>query len=112
MEILKKNLESLKLLSDCKKKIRNNIIKKGKRDLILSINECVVNTLNGNVKLTTDEKEKLKKFKYTLRNLLKKKSISKKKQILIQQGGFLQVLLPSAITLIGTIIEHLVNRKK
>ena len=112
MEKLKKNFENLKLLSDCKKKIRNSIIKKGGKDLILSINECVVNTLNGNVKLTTSEKEKLKKFKYILRNLLEKKSISKKKQILIQQGGFLQVLLPSAITLIGTIIEHLMNKQK
>ena len=56
MEKLKKNFENLKLLSDCKKKIRNSIIKKGGKDLILSINECVVNTLNGNVKLTTSEK--------------------------------------------------------
>ena len=112
MEKLKKNFENLKLLSDCNKKIRNHIIKKGDKDLILSINECVLNTLNGNVKLTFTEKEKLKKFKHTLRKLLKRKSILNKKKILIQEGGFLQVLLPSAISLISTIIEHLVNRNK
>ena len=112
MEKLKNNLETLKLLCDCKKKLKNNIIKKGKKDLKLAINECVLNTLNSNVELGPRDKEKLEKFKYSLRKLLKKKSIKLKKKILLQEGGFLQVLLPSAITLIGTLIEHLVNRKK
>ena len=71
-----------------------------------------MNTLNGNVELGPRDKEKLEKFKYSLRKLLKKKSIKLKKKILLQEGGFLQVLLPSAITLIGTLIEHLVNRKE
>ena len=50
--------------------------KRGKRDLILAINECVLNTLNGNVELTKKEKEKLEKFKYSLRKLLRKKSFN------------------------------------
>ncbi len=112
MEKLKNNLETLKLLCDCKKKIKNNIIKKGKKDLILTINECVLNTLNGNVELGPREKDKLKRFKYSLRKLLKKKSVKLKKKVLLQEGGFLQVLLPSAITLIGTLIEHLVNKQR
>jgi hypothetical protein len=111
MEKLKKNLETLKLLCDCKKKVKHNILKRGKKDLILAINECVLNTLNGNVELTKREKEKLEKFKYTLRKLLKKKSIQYKKKILIQEGGFLQVLLPSAISLIGSLLEYFVNKR-
>ena len=101
----------LKLSCDCKKKIKHNILKRGKRDLILAINECVLNTLNGNVELTKKEREKLEKFKYSLRKLLKKKSIQYKKKILLQEGGFLQVLLPSAISLIGSLLEYFVNKR-
>ena len=73
----------------------------------MSINECVLNTLN--VELTRKESEALEKFKYLLRKLLKRKSI--KLKILLQEGGFLQVLLPSAISLIGTLLEYFVNRR-
>ena len=111
MDKLKNNLDTLKLLCDCKKKLKNSIIKKGKKDLIQAINECVLNTLNGNIDLDPKDIKKLEKFKYSLRKLIKKKSIKLKKKILLQEGGFLQVLLPSAITFIGTLIEHLVNRK-
>ena len=103
MEKLKKKFENLHLLASCSKKIKDNLIKKGEKGLILSINECVINTLNGNISLSPKEKLKLKTFKYTLRKLLKNKSIQKKKKILIQEGGFLQILLPSAISLISTL---------
>ena len=87
------------------------MIKKGEKDRILSINECVINTLNGNITLSPKEKLKLKKFKYSLRKLLKNKSIQKKKKILIQEGGFLQILLPNAISLITTLLDTFVNKK-
>ncbi len=112
MEKLRDNFENLNLLANCTKKIRDKLINKGKKDLILSLNECVLNTLNGNISLRPKDKQKLKKFKYSLRKLLKNKSIKGKKKILIQEGGFLQVLLPSAISLIGTLLENFVNQKK
>ena len=111
MEKFNKNLETLKLLCDCKKKIKHNIIRTGKRDLILAKNECVLNIINGNVELTKKDKEKLEKFKYSLRKLLRKKSIQYKKKFLLQEGGFLQVLLPNAISLIGSLLEYFVNKR-
>lgn len=110
MEKLEKKLDTLKLLKDCKNKIKNQIINKGDDDLILSLNECVINTLNGNVNLSQKDIKKLTKFKRSLRKLIRNKEIKKKKRILIQEGGFLPVILPSAITLISTLIELL--RKK
>ena len=111
MEKLKNNFEKLNLLANCSKKIKDSLIRKGEKDLILSLNECVINTLNGNIALAPKEKFKLKKFKYSLRKLLKNKSIQKKKKILIQEGGFLQILLPSAITLISALLETFVKEK-
>ena len=111
MEKLKTNFEKLNLLANCSKKIKDSLIKKGEKDLILALNECVINTLNGNITLSPKDKLKLKKFKYSLRKLLKNKSIQKKKKILIQEGGFLQILLPSAISLISTLLETFVQKK-
>ena len=110
MNKLRKNINELKILSCCSKKLKDNLIKKGNRELIKTIEECVINTLNGNIKLTKKEKEKLLKFKYSLRNLIKEKKLKEKKKILIQKGGFLHILLPSAITLISEILKS-VNKK-
>ena len=109
MDKLSKNLNTLKTLSCCRKRIKDNLIKRGKKDLINSVCECVLNTLNGKIKLTKKDTIKLSKFKYSLRKLLKKKSQKDKKKIIIQEGGFLQILLPSAIALITSILN---NRKK
>jgi hypothetical protein len=106
MEKLKNNLPYLKILSCCSKKIRINILNSSNKDLINVINECIINTLNGNVKLTEKDKEKLAKHKYLLRKLIKNKFVGTKKEILIQKGGFLQILLTSAISLIENILEN------
>ena len=107
MEKLDRNLNKLKLLSCCSKKIKDNCINKCNRELIKTIEECVLNTLNGNIFFSKKDKNKLVKYKYSLRKLLKEKSQKNKKKILIQQGGFLQILLPSAITLITELLNRI-----
>ena len=102
MEKLKKNLDKLKFLSNCNKKLFSKILISADKELIQTLNECVINTLNGNVNLSVLEKKKLERFKYSLRKFLNIKAIKRKKEYLIQKGGFLQILLPSAITLIST----------
>lgn len=110
MEKLDTNLDNLKLLSCCSKKIKDKLIIKGNKELIKSIEECVLNTLNGNINFTKKDKGKLLKFKQPLRRFINENSQKKKKKILIQQGGFLQILLPSAITVITEILRIL-NKK-
>ncbi len=105
MKHLQNSLHKLKILSNCTKKNRNICIKKGDKFLIKTLNECVINTLNGNIKLNVKQQKKLVNFKYHLRNLLKNKKYIDKKKLLIQKGGFLQYILPGAITLITTLIE-------
>lgn len=107
MEKLEKNLNVLKTLSCCKRKKRISIIKNGKRDLIKSIDECILNTLNGNVQLDKKVKDKLKRYKYSLRKILRKKKLKDKKNILIQEGGFLSTLLPTAIVIITSLLDKL-----
>ena len=110
MNHLERNLEYLKILSFCSKTNKNLIVKKGTKDLINTLNECAINTLNGNIRISNKNKSKLKRFKYPLRKLVRNKKISDKKKILIQEGGFLQYILPGAITLITTLIEHFLRK--
>ena len=67
---------------------------------------CTINTLNGNHKLTKDEKSKLKKYKIGLRTLLDPKmSLKSKCKFLVQKGGFIVPLLTGVLSgVIGSLI--------
>lgn len=106
MDKFRKNIKLLKQLSKCKKILRKNILKFADEELVLSICECVLNTLNGNIKLDHKIIKKLEKYKKHLRNLADVNlSLKKKKKILIQQGGFLNLLLPAALTVLTTLLQ-------
>jgi hypothetical protein len=110
-EQIKRNFDSLKILSCCPKKMRNSIIRSAPKDLIDSICECILNLLNGNVVLKDIDKQKLDKHKSSLRKLLKRISLKEKKKVLIQKGGFLQILLPSIITGLASIISSVISKE-
>lgn len=109
---IKKNIDLIKVISCSKnkKKLRNTIIQCGSRDLIQSICECILNSLNGNITLGHEDIKKLEKYKKPLRKLLKNISLKTKKKILIQNGGFLQILLPSVITGLASIIGSVIDK--
>ena len=96
---IKLNSESqdlLKVLSHCKPKIRNTILKNFENDLIHIMCDCVYNVVKGNVPGLTQEKaNKLARHKTSLIKLSKTVPIKEKRKILIQKGGgFLPFLLP------------------
>lgn len=91
--------------------MRKAIIKNGDKELIFSICECILNSLNGNLKLSHDNLKSLEPYRYTLRNLIKKSNINSKKKLLIQRGGFLNILLPAIITGLATIISSTINKE-
>lgn len=95
MAAVKKHLSVLQLVQSAKPKLRKSIILNCDLDLIKTIDECIVNTLNGNLPITNSEKVKLKKFKAVLRKILKSKGgLNKKRKIISQSGGsFLPTLL-------------------
>ena len=88
-----KAIEALEEVQNCKQK-RNHIIDVAGKELVHCICDCVLNVLNGNIKLEPEEKQRLKRHKNCLRELVKKKTSDKKKKHLIQEGGFLGALIP------------------
>ena len=105
---LKSQLHFLHVLRDAKPQARRALLASVKDDLIKAFVECAINTLNGNHKLTRDEKSKFHKYKNRLRALVNPKvSFKSKRKLLIQKGGFIVPLLTSILSgVIGALINN------
>ena len=106
MKNLEKKIHHLHVLANSSPQLRKAIIKYGDRDLIMAICECILNFLNGNINADADLVKKAGKHKKILRKILEPISIKKKKDLLIQSGGFLPMLIP---TILGVISNLLIN---
>ena len=93
---LRKYLNVLKFISSIKeKKLREGVLKQYANfdDFYKALNEIAMNTVNRNVQLTAFHKKKLKPYKKHIINLTKNnKSKRGRKKLVIQSGGFLQIL--------------------
>jgi hypothetical protein len=87
-ELIKSQLELLKVIARPDSKYRRAILVNADRDLVHAICIIIKNVLSGAVKISDSDKEKLRKFKNTLHLLIKKSSLKNKKKILIQKGKF------------------------
>jgi len=105
------NKELLLAISKCKTCMRKAIINKSDKKLVNSICEMVFNLINGNLNINNSDFQKLKKYKTSLRKLVKKSNLASKKKILVQNGGFLQFLIPAVITGISEIVSSLISKK-
>lgn len=95
------------------KKQRSALIDLASPTQLESILEIVQNILNSNIPLNTKNKRNLSKYKKELRQLCKKNlSTKKKKSILKQKGGILNLLLPLAVSALSSIIPAIFKRKK
>jgi len=107
MNRLKSQLHFLHVIKGAKQQDRRALLASADVELIKNIVECDINTLNGNHKVSKDEKGKLKKNKNRLLELLNPKiRFKSNRKHLVQKGGFVVPLLPSIFSdVIGTIIN-------
>lgn len=108
MKRLKEQKHMLYVLKNSKSKLRKNILKEVQPEVIKTLCEVCINTLNGNIKLPIKSKNYLKKYKRTIRQLSSTKTnLPSKRKLLIQRGGFLPVLLGTILSgIVGQIIER------
>lgn len=100
----KKNICLLEALLYLNKNQRATFLRTADDKLIRCIGECVFNTLKGNVPLERGEKNRLSKYKATLRRIASKRSnLKNKRKLLVQRGGFLSYI-------IGPILTALLSR--
>jgi len=107
MNRFKSQIYFLHVLKDAKPQARRALLTSGDDDFIKAIVGCAINTLNGNYKLTKEDRGKLSKYKNRLRALVNPKiSFKSKRKFLIQKDGFIVLLLTTILSgVIGTLIS-------
>ena len=90
-------------------KYRKAILISADKKLVEAICQSIHNVLVGNINISALDREKLKKFRKTLHQLLEKSSLKTKKKILIQRGGFLQFLIPAVVSGIANKISSVIS---
>ena len=92
---------------------RKKLIRKATKDNIDALSEVALNTLLGNVPLSPQHKQKLRRHRFSIRNLAKKISLKKKKEFLVQKGGFVPFLVAPALSILAGLaanaLSHLVG---
>lgn len=97
-----RNHDYLSVLGRCSSKQRSAIIKNAHKDLLLAISEVAHNIAQQNIPLTPQQLTSLRKHKHLLQLIASKKvSHLKKRQLLVQKGGFLPLLLAPLLSLLG-----------
>jgi len=105
MKRVKSNFRALHVLRTAEPKMRKTIISNCNKELVNSISECILNVLNGYVKLADCNTRKLLKHKVTLRKVADKRvPLSTKKRLIILRGGFLLPLLSAVLPAIASQI--------
>jgi hypothetical protein len=85
--------------------LRKAIFSNCDRELWKSISECVLNVLNGNVRLSSCVTRKLRKHRDVQRAVADKLvPLSSKKRLIVQRGGFLLPLLSAVLPTIANLI--------
>ena len=107
MERLRKNASTLKLLQKAKPSLRKAILTKASPELIRCICDCTLNVLHRNIDITPRCKRQLSRHKSSLRKLTDKKVSIKTKRKILQQGGFLPLILSALAPLVGKILGGL-----
>jgi len=96
---VKRNHQFLEKLHGCGRSERSKLIKAASNDNIDALSEIALNTLLGHIPLREEDKKKLKRNSDKIRKLAHRRiSRTKKKILLVQQGGFLPLLLTPLLT--------------
>jgi len=108
---LKKVLECVptleKIARSRSEKRRKELLKEAKNCIFFAISEISLNILNGNISLTSYQKNKLRPFRNKIRKIASKTvNLPERKKLIIQSGGFLSSLLIPSLSLLADIIAR------
>jgi hypothetical protein len=105
MKRIRSNYHHLQVLKTVRPQLIKAIIMNSNNELVKFISECVLNGLRDNLKLTACQKKRLQKFIGPLGALADTRvSLSSKKRLLDQRGGFLGPLLSAILPTISGLL--------
>jgi hypothetical protein len=107
MDLIFKCKKDLQQIRKCKTiRERRKFIRNSKKCFIDAISEISKNCLIGNLPLNKCQFKYLKNYRTVLRKLSKKSPTKKRRNIIIQKGGFLNILIPTALYLLKKTFEE------
>ena len=87
MKRVKSNYHALHVMKTAEHKKRKVIVSNCNKELVNSIRECILNVLNGNIKLSGCDTRKLRKHKAVLRKVADKRvPLCSKKKLTVHRG--------------------------
>jgi len=102
----------LRELSKKKSRYSKLILNNADSNLIKAICESLLNVLEGKVFLEDSDRARLKKYKFVLRELIKKGALKSKKNILVQKGGsILPFFLPSVLQTLTQVVGDIISKR-
>ena len=104
-----KELENLAKVKDFKNK--KVLIKNAEDCVIDAISEIALNCLNGRIPLRDCDFKSLIKYQTVLRKISKIGPVNKRKRLISQTGGFLNLLIPPALSLIASVIGGYLSKR-
>ena len=103
--LIKKHGSMVMAMMQATPQTRKKLVQDSPSEVIRCVSECCHNVLKGNVHLSSAQKKNLYPSRQHLRRLASKSiSVKKKKQILNQKGGFLSLLAPALLPLLGKAV--------
>jgi hypothetical protein len=111
-----KNID-LRLIKSCYPELQELLIT-NKRDLIdnsdklvYGISEIAANCLKKNFPLSNCRKNQLKEYNFVLRELAKPVSLKNRRKLIIQNGGFLNIILPPLLSALASVAAQQINKR-
>jgi hypothetical protein len=104
-----RELEKLSTVKSVKE--RQKLLASFESCVIDAISELALNCLRGNIPLKSCDFKKLKKYQNVLRIVSKPNKVSTRRNILIQKGGFLNLLIAPALSLIATLVGEYIGKR-
>ena len=94
-------------LSDLKPQQRRKFLESCNNKHIRGLEEVCLNICKNSVPLNEDQLKTCKKWRKKIRLLaLKRYPLKKKKELLVQRGGFLPALLPVIASVLGAVLSR------
>ena len=82
---------------------RREYVRKCDREFVDCVSECAKNVIKGNVPLSSRQMTQLRRKRYDLRALSKKKTSLQAKRKILQKGRFLTAILPPILSVLGSL---------
>jgi hypothetical protein len=108
---IKRHFHCLSLLASANPSLRKAIIKACDKDFICCICECIKNVTEANVPIPHDSLKQLKRHRRILDKIVDKRThLPVKKRLIVQHGGFLSILLPPLLGVIGSLVGETISK--